>query len=49
MLQYWGVPGDRIQGPVGLGAETLHGERQTDVVEEQGLLEGAGFGPGHRK
>jgi hypothetical protein len=58
-LLYLGLPGDvseelrvlrgRIQGPVGLGAEILHWERQTDAVEEPGLLEGAVLGPGHRK
>jgi hypothetical protein len=38
----------RTQGSVGSGAENLHWERQTDAVEELGLLEEAELGPGHR-
>jgi hypothetical protein len=39
----------RMQGSVGSGAGNLQWERQTDAVGEPGLLEGADFGPGHRK
>jgi hypothetical protein len=39
----------RLPGSVGSGAENLYWERQTDAVEELGLLEGAELGPEHRK